>query len=136
MTQPLESLRIMIVDDQATARAMLRSMLKELRVHQVFEASDGSEALSFIDNAADMVDIVLCDWTMPKTPGIEVLRQVRGAGGTMPFMMITGRADQSSVLEAKAAGVNGYLAKPFSCKQLEAKLRGVVRMTAKAVALE
>jgi DNA-binding response OmpR family regulator len=127
MPSSLDHLRIIIVDDQPSARGLLRSMLKDLHVHQVFEATDGSEAMAFIDNAADMIDLVICDWNMPKTAGIEVLRQMRGAGGAMPFLMVSGRADQSSVLEAKAAGVSGYLAKPYSCKQLEAKLRGLMR---------
>ncbi len=125
MPVALDSLRVIIIDDQASARGMLRAMLKDLGIDQVFEAADGAEATAFVDAAADMIDVVICDWNMPRVTGVEVLRQIRGAGAGIPFLMVTGRADAASVMEAKGAGVSAYLAKPFSKNQLEAKLRAV-----------
>ncbi|MBI1238760.1 MAG: response regulator [Alphaproteobacteria bacterium] len=129
MMQTLEDLRIIIIDDQSTARAMLRAMLKEIGINQVFEAPDGRDGLTFLDNAGDMVDVVICDWNMPKMTGVELLRQVRSAGIDIPFLMVTGRTDRESVLQAKTAGVTGYIAKPFSYRQLEAKLRALLGRT-------
>lgn len=123
MSNDFMKLKVLIVEDQADSRAILRNMLAELGVNQIFEASDGREALQFMDAAFDYVDMVLCDWNMPEMSGMEFLRQVRSTGANIPFLMITGRGDMDSVLEAKGSGVSGYIRKPFSPSQLEAKLR-------------
>jgi CheY-like chemotaxis protein len=116
-------LGVVVVDDQPAARSMMKKMLKELNIQQVFEAANGRDALALIDSAPEMVDIILCDWNMPNMTGLDFLRQVRSVGLDIPFLMITGRADKESVIEAKDAGVTAYIAKPFSQMQLEAKLR-------------
>ena len=121
--QRIEDLRLLLVDDQPSARAMARKMLKELGLNQVFETPNGREAMKFLENATDMIDLIMCDWNMPEMNGLEMLQQVRSAGIEVPFLMVTGRADMDSVMEAKGAGVTAYIAKPFSQLQLEAKLR-------------
>jgi DNA-binding NtrC family response regulator len=119
----LEKIRVLIVDDQQEMRSMIKGMLMDMGITQTFEASDGKEALSFSDAALDMVDVVICDWNMPKLSGVEFLRQMRSVSPEMPFLMITGRSDVDSVAEAKASGVTAYIRKPFSPAQLETKLR-------------
>lgn len=119
----LEKLKVLIVDDQQEIRSMIRGMLMEMGITQTFEASDGKEALSFSDAAIDMIDIVICDWNMPRMSGVEFLRQMRSVMPDMPFLMVTGRSDVESVSEAKACGVTAYIRKPFSPAQLETKLR-------------
>ncbi len=119
----LEDLRIMVVDDQPEVRAMLRNMLAEIGINQIFEAGDGKQALTFMDAAPDFINVIICDWNMPHMTGIEFLRQVRSTYPDFPFLMLTGRADVYSVMEAKGYGVTAYIAKPFSSAQLEAKLR-------------
>lgn len=121
-----DQLKVLIVEDQAEARSMLKNMLALIGVHQIFEAADGKEALSFIDGAFDFIDMIICDWNMPNMDGGELLRQVRSTGENIPFLMITGRGDKESVLQAKESGVSGYIRKPFSSIQLEAKLRVLV----------
>ncbi len=122
-----EDLKILLVEDQPEARSMLRNMLTERGITQVFEASDGKEALSFIDSAFDFVNLVICDWNMPKMTGVELLRQLRTVDPELPFLMVTGRNDLESVVEAKASGVTGYIRKPFSPVQLEEKLRVIMK---------
>jgi DNA-binding response OmpR family regulator len=126
----ISDLKILIVEDQQEARAMLRNMLAELGVTQIFEAPDGREALNFIDSAFDFINLIICDWNMPKMSGVELLRQLRTVDPGMPFLMITGRGDLDSVVEAKTSGVTGYIRKPFSHKQLEAKLRIILQRMA------
>lgn len=116
-------LKILIIDDTHESRLMLKNMLTTIGVNQVFEAGDGREGLRFIDSAFDFVDIILCDWNMPGMAGIDLLKQLRSVDAKFPFMMITGRGDITSVSEAKGAGVSGYILKPYSIGQLEAKLR-------------
>lgn len=123
------NLKILIVEDQHEARAMLRNMLCELGVTQIFESGNGKEAMRFMDSAFDFVNLVICDWNMPGLTGVELLRQLRSVDPEMPFLMVTGRNDMDSVIEAKASGVSGYIRKPFSPAQLEVKLRALIQRT-------
>ncbi len=127
-----DRLRVLIIEDRKETRAMMKSMLNEMGINQVFEATDGREGMEFIDVADDMVDIVLCDWNMPNMSGLQLLQQIRSVNGEMPFLLITGRSDRDSVLEAKSAGVTAYIRKPFSLNELEAKLRIVHEKSAAA----
>ncbi len=119
----LSELKVLIIDDMTEARAMLKNMLVNMGITQVFEAGDGREGMRFMDSAFDFVDIVLCDWNMPGMDGINLLRQLRSVDEAFPFLMITGRGDITSVSEAKSVGVSGYILKPYSMVQLEAKIR-------------
>lgn len=123
----MTTLKVLIVEDQSDARALLRNVLGELGVTQIFEAKDGGEALRFMDSAFDFVNLVICDWNMPKMSGMEFLRQLRTVDANVPFLMVTGRCDMDSVIEAKGSGVSGYIRKPYSPAQLEAKLRIIAR---------
>jgi len=123
----LEDLKILVVEDQADTRSLVRNMMMEIGVTQVFEAENGRTALSFIDAAFDFVDMVVCDWNMPNMSGIELLRQIRSVDPDIPFLMVTGRGDMDSVMEARGSGVSGYIVKPFSPLQMEAKLRIVAK---------
>ena len=125
-------LKVLLVEDQLEARALTRNMLTELGVTQIFEASNGREGLTFLDNAFDFINIVICDWNMPAMSGVEVLRQLRTVSPDLPFLMITGRGDLDSVVEAKASGVTALIRKPFSLSQLEAKLRIIMQRQAAA----
>lgn len=125
-------LKILLVEDQAEARSMLKNMLMELGVTQVFEAPNGREALKFIDSAMDLISLIICDWNMPTMTGVEFLRQLRTVYPDVPFLMITGRSDLESVVEAKSSGVTGYIRKPFSVLQLETKLRVILKKQASA----
>lgn len=127
MKTSLSELKVLLVEDQSEARAMMRNMLLELGVTQIFESPDGRAALQFIDSAFDFVDIIVCDWNMPNMTGVELLRQLRTVDPDVPFLMVTGRGDMESVVEAKTSGVTGYVRKPFSPVQLEAKIRIILK---------
>lgn len=128
MTAPLGELRILAVEDNFNALNLLRTMLADIGINQVFTAKDGKEALDFLGAADDMIDVVLCDWKMPRMSGLEVLQQIRTVDPDMPFIMVTGNADKESVLAAKNVGVTSYISKPYSGKQLEKKLRAISRL--------
>ncbi len=121
----MKDLNVLIVDDQPDTLALIKNMMNEAGISRIFEAGDGRKALDFMDSAFDVVDMIICDWNMPKMTGVELLRQVRSVYPDIPFLMVTGRGDMDSVVEAKSSGVTGYIVKPFSASQLEAKLRVV-----------
>ncbi len=127
MTRELSKLNVLVVDDQPEMVSMIRNMLSEIGIKRIFDASDGRKALAFVDSAFDAVDLIVCDWNMPGMSGVEFLRQIRTVDPDMPFLMVTGRGDMDSVVEAKSSGVNGYIVKPFSPVQMEAKIRIVMQ---------
>ncbi len=128
IVEGITDLRILAVEDNFEAMNMLRCMLNDLHVNQVYTAKDGKEALDFMGMCDGLIDIVLCDWNMPKLSGIELLKQIRTVDPDMPFIMITGTTDAMSVVEAKVSGVTGYIKKPFSQDELGKKLGIVVRL--------
>ena len=123
----VEDITVLIVEDQDDVRAMIKSMTMDIGLTQAFEATDGREALSFLDALDDYVDLIICDWNMPGMNGVELLRQVRSVYKDMPFLIVTGRDDMDSVLEAKSSGATAYIRKPFTLPQLEAKIRVAAR---------
>ncbi len=128
----MNDLKILVVDDNFDALNLVRRMLTDLGINQVLTANDGFEAMSLLgeDPDNDLVNIVLCDWNMPRMTGIELLRQIRTVDPSMPFVMITGSADIQSIKEAKSHGVSGYIKKPFSVAELKKKLSAMTRIVA------
>ena len=126
MTTSLADIKILVVEDEEDMRASIKEMLNELGVTQIFEAPSGEEALEFLYSSESFIDLVMCDWNMPGMEGIDVLKKLRSVKSDMPFLIVTGRSDMESVVEAKEAGVTAYIRKPFTPKQLEAKLRIVL----------
>ena len=130
MTTSLNNIKILIVEDEEDMRATIKDMLAEVGITQTFEASGGQEAIEFLSSSENFIDMVMCDWNMPGMEGIQVLKTLRKVKSDMPFLIVTGRSDMDSVLEAKQAGVTAYIRKPFNPKQLEAKLRIVLHKMA------
>jgi CheY-like chemotaxis protein len=122
MAAAIEELKILIVDDNLQARAMIRMMCQAMGIDQMFTANDGKEALDFLGDAADLVNLIICDWRMPRLSGIELLRQIRTVDPAIRFLMLTGLATQDSVAAARDLGVSAYLKKPCSPEQLETRL--------------
>ena len=122
MVHSLGDLKVLVVEDSPAAAKLLQMVLGGLGIHQAFVAKDGKAAQDFLDAADDLVDLIICDWNMPRMTGIELLCQVRTVYPDMPFMMVTGNSDLESVKNAKDSGVNAYIIKPFSAGQVETKL--------------
>lgn len=128
MTIDLKMMKILLVEDQDHAMKLVRMILRELGVTQIFTAKDGREAIEFLGECEDLVNVIISDWNMPRMSGLELLRQVRTVRPNIPFIMVTGRATIDSVKQARDGGVTAYLAKPFSPEQLERKVISVARM--------
>lgn len=128
----LKKLRIMLVEDQPDTSKMIKNMLLELGVTQVYTSPDGQKAMEFMDSADDFIDVIMCDWNMPRVTGIELLRQLRTVYPTLPFIMVTARGDIESVIVAKEAGVTGFIRKPFSLEELKQKLQKTMQKAMQA----
>ncbi|MBI3451731.1 MAG: response regulator [Rhodospirillales bacterium] len=122
MVSNFSDLGVLVVDDESSVTRLLKMMLTDLGISQVFVARDGRDALKFLGEYSESVNIIICDWNMPRMSGLELLQQVRTADPDTMFLMLTGRNDIDSVKAARDFGVNGYLLKPFSAEQLRKKL--------------
>ena len=118
----LSWMSVLLVDDEPQVTRTVREMLRDMGISQIFMAKDGREALDLLGAFQEDLHLVIADWNMPRMTGIELLTQVRTADPNIAFLLLTGRADRESVLEARQQGVNAYLRKPFSAEQLRAKL--------------
>lgn len=121
-----KDMSILVVDDFNTMRRIVRSLLKQLGFNNVDEAVDGDDALSKI-SGKDYA-LILSDWNMEPKSGIELLREVRQSEKhkSLPFILITAESKVENIVEAKKAGVNQYIVKPFNAKTLKEKLSTVI----------
>jgi len=122
MNQPV--LRILVVDDESAIRRALRPPLVELGF-QVAEASRGEEALQMLRAVA--YDAVLLDINMPGIGGIETLRRIRAFAPRLPVLMLTVRDQEEDKVHALDLGADDYVTKPFSVRELVARIRAAVR---------
>ena len=116
---------VLVVDDFATMRRILKNILRQIGFTNISEADDGKDALTMLKKKK--FDLVLCDWNMPEMPGIELLKQVRADDGLkdIPFVMVTAEAKKENILAAVQAGVSNYVVKPFTAETISEKLEKV-----------
>ncbi len=122
------SKRVLIVDDEAPIREMIAVAL-EMAGYECMEAESANAAHALIvDNKPDMV---LLDWMMPGTNGIEFARRLRKDEMTsdVPIIMLTAKGEEDSKIKGLEAGVDDYITKPFSPRELVARLKAVLRRT-------
>jgi two-component system, OmpR family, response regulator MprA len=118
-------MKILVVDDERAVRESLRRALV-LQGYEVELASDGAEALERL--AADgQADAVVLDILMPGVDGLEVCRQIRRRGNSVPVLMLTARDAVGDRVEGLDAGADDYLVKPFALEELLARIRALLR---------
>jgi two-component system, chemotaxis family, chemotaxis protein CheY len=114
--------RILIVDDDEMTRTLIRRVLTRMKISNLHEATGGEQALQHLAAAPAAIDLIICDWNMPGMSGIELFDRVHALQPNLPFLMLTGRADATSVVAAKKAGVPDYIVKPVSPQELKNKI--------------
>jgi len=117
--------KVLVVDDEPTVREVVAGYLRR-DGHDVAEAADGTIALELLD--ADPPDLVVLDMMLPGVNGLDVLRHVR-ATGDIPVIMLTARAEESDRVAGLELGADDYVVKPFSPRELAARVNGVLRRT-------
>jgi two-component system chemotaxis response regulator CheY len=118
-------MKILIVDDITSMRRIVFDSLSQIGFNNIVEAKDGESALKTLK--LNKIDLVLCDWNMPKMSGLELLKAVRNDEKlkNIPFIMITAEGKKENVLDAVKAGVNNYIIKPFNTESLKIKITSV-----------
>ena len=126
---------ILVVEDEAPIVELLRYNL-ETSGYSVSVATDGDEALERVTE--DQPDAVLLDWMLPRKSGIEVCRQLRARAGTrtLPIILLTARGEEADRVHGLDTGADDYIVKPFSPKELEARLKAVLRRSRPALVEE
>lgn len=118
--------KILIVDDESAIRDMLRVAL-EMAEYQVMEASNAQDAHSLIID--EKPDLILLDWMMPGTSGIELARRLKRdeVTASTPIIMLTAKGEEDNKIQGLEVGADDYITKPFSPRELVARLKAVLR---------
>jgi two-component system response regulator MtrA len=123
---------ILVVDDEPTLRETLVDAL-EADGFRVVSAADGREALTRF--RTERPDLVLLDLMLPELSGIEVCRIIRAESG-VPIVMLTAKTDTVDVVVGLESGADDYVTKPFSLRELTARIRALFRRSEQSVAID
>ena len=128
---PLTS-RILVVDDMLTMRKILTRALNQLGFLNITEAVDGVAGWQAVLTASPPIDVIISDWMMPKSTGMDLLKRVRADRRfkSTPVILLTAESDKAQVIAALSAGATGYVVKPFDVASLREQLE---KAAAKAV---
>ncbi|MDE7547804.1 response regulator [Acetobacter fabarum] len=118
-------IKALIVDDQASIRQVLANSMAEIGFTNIAQRKDGKEALEYLDQ--NPTHLVISDFNMPVMDGLTLLRAVRSNPKIqkVAFIILTGEASKDLVQEAVKAGVNNFLAKPYTVAKLREVLEKV-----------
>lgn len=118
-------MKVLVVDDSNAVRKVVIRSLYACGVNDVFEASNGIEAISKYNSG--QFDMIITDWIMPEKDGIEMVKDLRASGATIPIVMVTTQSQHAHLDVATAAGITDYLNKPFTNDALREKLEQYVK---------
>jgi len=121
-----KNMKVLVVDDFATMRKIIKNLLKQAGYQNIVEAEDGGAALRLLQS--QKVDFIISDWNMPNMNGLEFLTAVRADSelSSLPFLMVTAEALQENVVQAVKAGVSNYIVKPFTAEVLNEKIEKII----------
>lgn len=121
------NMNVLVVDDFATMRRIIKNVLKQIGFTNISEADDGKSALKVLTD--ETFDLILCDWNMPEMSGIELLGKMKSDDQLkgIPFVMITAETKKDNIIAAVKAGVSNYIVKPFTAEIVEEKLKKVFK---------
>lgn len=115
--------KILVVDDERKILTLVRAYL-EREGYRVVEAADGQQALDYFDS--ETPDLIVLDLMLPKVDGLEICRRIRRTSA-VPIIMLTARDEDADKLIGLELGADDYITKPFSPRELVARIRAVLR---------
>lgn len=118
-------MKILIVDDFATMRRIIKNLLRDLGFNNTYEADDGLTAIPMLNTGN--YDFLVTDWNMPGMTGFDLLKHVRADPDlkNLPILMVTAESKREQIVAAAQAGVNGYIVKPFTAAVLKEKIEKI-----------
>lgn len=120
----LKELTLLVVEDSINDREIMSSFLRKM-FKEVYEASDGEEALELYNTHASKIDIIISDINMPVMDGIEFLKRLRQINPLLPFVFMTAKTESEHIIEAINQNANYYILKPINTKLLLEKLLSI-----------
>lgn len=112
--------KILLVEDEESIRKIIAYDLKK-DGYSIYECSDGKEAMDVVEK--ESFDLIILDWMVPYINGIELIEKFRKRGIDSIIIMLTAKDDEADVLQAFEAGVDDYMSKPFSPRELLARIQ-------------
>ncbi|MCC7441033.1 MAG: response regulator [Bdellovibrionales bacterium] len=122
----LTDVNVLVVDDVNTMRVQVRDILKQFGFQKVTLAASAEEAQACLKEQP--YQVVLCDWHMVPTTGLDLLKFIRGNDSlkALVFLMVTAESTKELVVQAIQCGVDDYLVKPFTLAQVQSKVYGAL----------
>ncbi|MFO8156077.1 MAG: response regulator [Pseudomonadota bacterium] len=119
--------KILVVDDIRTMRNVIKGILRNLGFTQLLDAEDGNQALGLL--RSEDLDLVICDWNMPKMNGLEVLETMRSEDALrgIPFIMVTAENSKARITKAIESGTDEYVVKPFNEDTMRTKIANALK---------
>ena len=117
---------VLVIEDEPAIQELIAYNLKQAG-HQALRADNAEQAIRLVQDA--LPDLVLLDWMLPGLSGIELARRLRADKSTkaIPIIMLTARADEQDKLTGLDTGADDYITKPFSPRELNARVKAVLR---------
>ena len=125
--------KILIIEDEPSQIELIHYNLKT-EGYEVFTSHDGEDGL--MQASEVLPDLILLDWMIPKISGVEVCRRLRRSSLTkeIPVIMVTARSEEVDKIQGLDMGADDYITKPYSIKELLARVRAAIRRPASAIA--
>ncbi len=121
---------VLVIDDARSMRRTIRNILKDFGFKKIVEAEDGKEGLKILEQSISTgkFGLILCDWNMPNTSGVEVLQSIKANSELkdIPFIMVTAEGRKEFILDAIKEGADSFIVKPFTPDILSEKISGVL----------
>lgn len=121
--------RILLIEDEESIRKIIAYDLTKAG-YEIVEAEDGKEGLKL--GLENDFDLMVIDWMLPEMEGIELVKQFRANHVESVFMMLTAKDEEEDLLEAFEAGADDYMSKPFSPKELMARVNAHLKRVKKS----
>lgn len=120
------SVRALVIDDEPFIRKLIIRLLFDIGIKNASEAENGSKGLNMIIQSKKDFDFIICDLEMPTLSGLEFLKNLRKhpevRNKNIPVVILTGHSDEDNIYDAVMTGIHGFLTKPVSRNDLEAKV--------------
>jgi len=124
------SMKILLVDHVTAMRGAAKNMLTQVGFKNVKECDNGEDALALIEEGIqtnEKYEFIISEWSLPKLTGEELLKKIRSNPSTkdLPFLLVTGDAEQQTIMNAIKAGADNFIVKPFSSQTLQEKIGAI-----------